>query len=442
MRFICRQLQRKDPQMVLREVLRKNYPSLKLLAQVPEKPQEMVVSARIQKNVDKEYSPPDVESLEYFGHGLSKEQGVALQKSKRAFIDLLVEEDALEFAHPGSRVWVALRAANQLVEQVAREMDGFFWDGETREVFTPDAWKERRLGTWTAGIPTIQKQTTIHVYMKDEFVRAITLGMKKAGLPDVVVEEFDWSSEDQMVDLISIFCQAMAEGASLNVPGPFTLDLKNIKDVSFRESQMKFLKEKGIGVGYLQLKKGVADEGDPDNRLVELAFDRYAGRDHQAKREKLTGCFFGVEDKTTGIHHNEELLEASRKARSQLPELYSRFDTDMQPGEIILVKAPFKTRTGGNEWMWVEVSHWKNKRIRGVLENDPQLVPDLHAGEVVEIREEDVFDYIHKFPDGRNEGNTIGEVIQKMRKEPVSPSPALHMDELAKRMTGSDCSPK
>jgi uncharacterized protein YegJ (DUF2314 family) len=424
----------KDPQMILREALRTTYPSLKLLGQVPEKPSETVVSARIQKNVDKEYPPPSVESLEYFGHGLSKEQGKALQKSKQALI--------LEFAHPSSQVWVALRTANQLVEQLARETDGFVWDEETREVFTPDAWKERRLATWTAGIPSIQKQTTIHVYKKDEFVRAITLGMKKAGLPDVVVEEFDWSTRNQVGNLINIFCQAMAEGASLNVPGPYTIDLKSIRDASFRQSQMRSLKETGTGVGYLQLKTGVADEGDPDNRLVELAFDRYAGKDFQAKRENLIGCFFGAEDKTVAIHHNDELLEASRKAKAQLPELYSRFNTELKPGEIILVKAPFKTRTGGNEWMWVEVSHWKNKKIRGVLENDPELVPDLHAGEVVEIREEDVFDYIHKYPDGRREGNTTGEIIQKMEKDPISPSPAIKVEELAKRIPGSDCSPK
>lgn len=424
----------KDPQMALREALRKTYPSLKLLVQVPEKPSETVVSARIQKNVDKEYPPPSVESLEYFGHGLSKEQAKALQESKQALI--------LEFAHPSSQVWVALRTANQLVEQLARETDGFVWDQETREVFTPDAWKQRRLANWTAGIPTIQEQTTIQVYKKDEFVRAITLGMKKAGLPDVVVEEFDWSSENQMGDLINIFCQAMAEGASLNVPGPYTMDLKSIRDASFRESQMKSLKETATGVGYLQLKTGVAVKGDPDNRLVELAFDRYGGKDFQAKRENLLGCFFGAEDQTVLIHHNDQLLEASRKAKAQLPGLYSRFNSDLKPGEIILVKAPFKTRTGGNEWMWVEVSHWKNKKIRGVLENDPELVPDLHAGEVVEIREEDVFDYIHKYPDGRREGNTTGEIIQKMEKDPISPSPARKVDELAKRITGSDCRPK
>jgi uncharacterized protein YegJ (DUF2314 family) len=423
----------KDPQKALQEALRKNFPALKLVAQIPDKPLEMVVGARIQKNVDKEYPPPSIEELQYFGHGLSEEQVKRLQESKQALI--------LDFAHPSGQVWVALRAANQLVEQIAGEMDGFVWDEETREVFTPDAWEERRLGGWTAGVPTIKKQTTIHAYKKNEFVRAITLGMKKAGLPDVVVEEFDWSSENQVGDLINIFCQAMAEGASLSVPGPFTIDLKKINDPLIREPQMKSLKKNATGVGYLQLKTGVADEGDPNNRLVELAFDRYIGRDPQAKRETLIGCFFGVEDKTASIEHNDELLEASRKARTHLPELYSRFNDGLKPGELILVKAPFKTKTGGNEWMWVEISHWNNKRIRGVLENDPELVPGLHAGEVVEIREDDVFDYIHKNADGRGEGNTTGEIIQKMEKESISPSPTMGLDELSKRAAGSGCSP-
>ena len=424
----------KDPQKSLREALQANYPSLKFVEAVPQNASGMMVSGRIQGNVEKEYPPPSIEELQYFGRGLSEEQAKRLQKSKQALI--------LDFAHPSEQVWVALRTANQLVEQLARETGGFIWDEETREVFTPDAWEERRLGTWTAGVPAIKTQTTIHAYKKDEFVRAITLGMKKAGLPDVVVEEFDWSSESQVGNLINIFCQAMAEGAPLNVPGPFTIDLKNIKDPTVREAQLKSLKKNATGVGYLQLKTAVADEGDPENRLVELAFDRYVGRDSQAKRESLIGCFFGVEDQTAAIHHNEELLEASRKAKSQLPQLNSLFNAGLKPGELILVKAPFRTRTGGNEWMWVEVSHWKNRSIRGTLENDPELVPDLHAGEVVEIREEDVFDYIHKYPNGRVEGNTTGEIIQKMEKEPVPSLPGVSLDELAKRVGGNDCNPK
>jgi len=89
--------------------------------------------------------------------------------------------------------------------------------------------------------------------------------------------------------------------------------------------------------------------------------------------------------------------------------------------------------------MWVEISHWKNKGIRGVLENDPELVPDC-AGEVVEIREEDVFDYIHKYGRTR-EGNTTGELIEKMEKESISLT-TTSLDELSKRIAGTDCGPK
>src|SRR5258708_2549531 len=102
----------KDPLALLGETLRKNYPSLKLAAAIPDKPSEMVVVPRIQKNVGKEYAPPSMKSLEYSGHGLSNDQVVQLKKSTQALI--------LDFAHPSSEVWVALRTANQLVEQLAR----------------------------------------------------------------------------------------------------------------------------------------------------------------------------------------------------------------------------------------------------------------------------------------------------------------------------------
>ena len=86
----------KDPQTVLRETLQKNYQSLKLIAALPEKPSEMVVAARIQKNADKEYAPPSLEQLEYAGHGLSKDQVKQLQRSTQALI--------LDFAHPNGEV--------------------------------------------------------------------------------------------------------------------------------------------------------------------------------------------------------------------------------------------------------------------------------------------------------------------------------------------------
>lgn len=67
--------------------------------------------------------------------------------------------------------------------------------------------------------------------------------------------------------------------------------------------------------------------------------------------------------------------------------------------------------------MWVEVTGWKDQKITGLLENEPADVADLHAGQVVEVKEEDVFDYIRYYADGREQGNTTGEIIKHMEEQ-------------------------
>jgi uncharacterized protein YegJ (DUF2314 family) len=114
------------------------------------------------------------------------------------------------------------------------------------------------------------------------------------------------------------------------------------------------------------------------------------------------------------IKHTEELEEASRKAKAHLPALREEFIHGLPLEEYIQVKAPFDTPTGGKEWMWVEVTKWNEKRIIGLLANDPFQIPAMHSGQVVEVHEEDVFDYLKTYPDKHSEGNTTGEIIKKM----------------------------
>jgi uncharacterized protein YegJ (DUF2314 family) len=67
--------------------------------------------------------------------------------------------------------------------------------------------------------------------------------------------------------------------------------------------------------------------------------------------------------------------------------------------------------------MWVEVTSWKGSEIEGLLQNEPENVPDLHTGQKVEVRQEDIFDYIRHFADKRNEGNVTGDIIRKMNED-------------------------
>jgi uncharacterized protein YegJ (DUF2314 family) len=323
----------------------------------------------------------------------------------------------LEFGFRAADVWDSLLAATTVSETVARDTGGLLWDEETREVFTPDEWHKRRITTWAGGVPDISDHITIHAYNSGEYVRAITLGMRKVGLPDVVVEESSWSSDGSVGHLINLFCQAMAEGATIDRPGEFDLDLRAIRNDAVRNPQVESLKSNATGKALLSLRRGKWEDGDPMNRLIEIGFDRYPGRDHHARREAMLSSLFGWKDSSEPVKHDERLLAASRRAKERLPALCKDFSEGLAPAEFIQLKAPFATPDGGREWMWVEVTAWKAGKIRGILKNEPFSIPDLHAGQVVEVSQEDVFDYIRTYPDGREEGNETGAVIGKMQEE-------------------------
>jgi uncharacterized protein YegJ (DUF2314 family) len=403
------------PGVVLRHALAEQFTKLKLVEDLPKEPHEMFVKVRTEEDVQGKYSPPSPTLLEYSGHGLTREQELQLQKTQEAFI--------LDFAHPKEDVWTALRVADELVEKIAGETGGLVWDEETREVFSPEALHKRRIAEWRDTVPSISTHTVIHSYNNGEFVRAISLGMAKAGLPDIVVEELPEFSTGQVGHVINLFSQALAEGTFPKKTGQFRLDVRAIQNTAARESQVNSLKPNGTGIACLTLKEGHAEEGDPKNEIIEITFDKYTGNDSHVKLDAALGWMFGVDDSVTDVEHTDELLEESRKEKAHLPRLHKAFDAGLRPGEYIMVKAPFKQPDGGSEWMWVEVRSWKGQSIRGLLDNDPVRVPGLHGGQLVEVQETDLFDYIRHFPDGHQEGNTTGEIISKMEQKEKTPRP-------------------
>lgn len=396
-----------DPTKPLTELL-KTYPEMKLVTKPSKAFSGMQISHRLIKDVQSKYAPPDMKSLSYFGRGISREQMEKLQGSQQALI--------LNFAHPRNKVFDALQIANKIVAQLAQQSDGLIWDEETREIFSVDEWRSRRVLNWTQGAPDVTKHTVIHAYKKDEYARAITLGMMKFGLPDVVVEEFSWSLNASIGNLINAFAQTMVEGAVFTKPGAYDLKLNAIQNTAVREANVLALKKNAESIARLSFKNGVWEDGDPRNRLIEITFDRYPGPDNHARQEKLVGSLWGREDSVVQVKHDNELEATSKRARANLPTLHKAFATGLAPGEFIQVKAPFDVPTGGREWMWVEIIEWKNGRIKGLLKNEPASIPKLHGGQIVEVREQDVFDYIRRFADGKQEGNETGNVIQKMNK--------------------------
>ena len=397
-----------EPMTALRALVARDWKKLSLVTgELPLAPAGMVVNARLENEVQKKYTPPNLAALKLFGRGLSAAQTSALQGSQQALI--------LNFTHPKVHALSGLRNAYGLAEQVARKTGGLLWDEETREVFTPESWHQRRLAKWTANVPEISANTTIHSYKNGELVRAISLGMAKFGLPDIVVDQFAWSSSRSVATLMNVVGQALAEGALVGVGGQFDVDVRKIAHEEMREDTLKWLKPNAQKVGKLILVKADPDKGDPPNRLAAISFARYRGPDVHARQTAMLASMFGSTDSIKSISHNGQLEKASELARKKLATMASEFASGLPVGEYIQVKAPFATAAGDVEYMWVEIKKWKGNDIEGLLKNEPYDVPTLRSGQLVKVRLDQVFDYMRSFPDGRQAGNTTGPIIQQMQ---------------------------
>jgi uncharacterized protein YegJ (DUF2314 family) len=400
-----------DIEPLLAAQTRRLAPALKLEMQKPppEPPPARMLWAHVENDVSHDYTPPDLHALKYFARGLSAEQAEQVQSSRQALV--------LDFTHAKADVWEALRVADEVVESVARKSGGLIWDDETRLLYTPDEWRAQRIATWTTP-PDLWKHIAIHSYKNGQYVRSITLGMAKFGLPDIVVDEFSWANDRGIGNLINSFAQLMAEGARFEKAGHYDLDLRKLRNAAARARQLKDVDKGTTPVAHLHLLKARREDGDPRNRLIEAAFDLYPGTTARERQDAMLSSLFGAKDSIAHIKPNDELREASQKAVARLPALHNAFDAGLAPGEFIDVKVPFEVAGGGREYMWVEIDSWsRDGSIRGMLRNDPEKVAGLRAGSTVEVDEDDVFDYLLHHADGSLEGNETSKIVLKLQQE-------------------------
>lgn len=395
----------------LRQLLPSTGPQFKEVKQFPESgpgASAPLLRAVWEPQADKNFRPPSLNLLQYFGRGLSREQAQTLSGSKQALI--------VEFQVPRQESLAAMQVALTLMEQVARKTGGLLWDEETREAFTPDSWHARLEG-WSGPWPKVSKHITIHSYKAtDTGVRAISLGMRKFGLPDLVISDFNWSDNQAVGDLMNIAAQMLVEQQGKVNSGAWDLQPTSLQHTAVREQANAQLIDQGKAALKLTLAPATRDNGDPPNQLWELAFDRYAGDDLHIRRATMLRQHFIGKSKVLMVQHDAELEAARAAARAKLPALKTHFQTKFSPGESIMVKAPFKTDTGGTEWMWVAVNTWEGTQITGLLISDPRFIKTLKAGQTVKVSQDELFDYLHRKPDGTTEGNTTSRIIERIQK--------------------------
>lgn len=364
--------------------------------------------AKIELTSAEKLPPPDVESLGYFGRGLDPAQIESLQQARDVF--------TLMVRAPGRQWPAVVPCGDRLAHHVAVQCGGLIWDAETREMFSPAAWQERRLEGWDGSSPRVPYHITIHGYPVGGTLRAVTLGMARFGQPDVVVNDFPRNHSGPVQALINVACQALVENGGASITSPLSLDLRAISNPHVRRENLESLEEGAETRIKVAIGPAEPDQGDPDNPLLEIRFPAAASGSRYTEMGRVLSTLFGARESFTGVRHDDEELEAaSRRAVERLLALKPRFQAGLEPGERLLIKAPFATPDGENEWMWVEVLTWQGSQLEGILMNEPYLIPSLKAGSEVTIKETDLYDYMLHHADGTMEGNETGKVIERLQ---------------------------
>ena len=386
---------------ILDKLAKERFADFRQFDSIPETSNIDLYSISIQQP-SKKNSPPDIASLGYFAKDLSDEEKSSLQ-NYRNVVSIVFEGTSKDVYSKQERV-------SDFVNELIKGKNVIVADYNSYEWFNSKSWNEKRVKNFTGPNKDIIHQISVHVYRDSEFCRAVTMGMDKFCLPDISIKAFPCSDQNTYNSLINAAIQTLAEQPYILEDSTLFIDLRSIKNDVVRNSVRTDLKQNAKEKATIKLQSVEPEEGDNINKQFVISFQdpNYANQEEQ---NHLVASLFGTEDSITHITHDSSIKKASEKARQRLPELKTLFNKGLAPGYSILLKAPFKTDNGANEWMWVEITKWESKSLSGVLQNDPFEIKNLKAGALVELHEEEIFDYILNKPDGTSEGNETGKII-------------------------------
>lgn len=231
------------------------------------------------------FPPPGKDALASIGHGLSAEDAEALQRAAAV--------TAISVSGPADRAMATYRVALEAIAALEKAAPGVIVDGETREAFSRQKHADRA-AAFTGDLPQVRRHVVVHVYRNGELYRAVSLGMRKFGLPDLSVPEVAAGSSGAMVELMGFVMQSFVEHPVLPRAGEIDLDIPALKGDPQIASYSRGATERGSGKGTLHLVKAKTEQGDAENGLLALDFPGPRAAVHERQAETIAaipaGC--------------------------------------------------------------------------------------------------------------------------------------------------------
>ncbi len=127
-----------------------------------------------------------------------------------------------------------------------------------------------------------------------------------------------------------------------------------------------------------------------------------------------------IEEKTTFVSEDDrEMNQAIETARSRLNEFWAMHDNPKNGESDFMLKVKI-TDKNGVEHFWCTDLKKENKKITGLIGNDPEIVKSVQFQDKITINENDITDWAY-LKNGRMYGNfTVRALFKTMTKEELS----------------------
>ena len=106
-------------------------------------------------------------------------------------------------------------------------------------------------------------------------------------------------------------------------------------------------------------------------------------------------------------------------ARKSYPEAKGKFEKGLPPKHSFFVSARLYDGQGNFEQVFVVVREIKGGKIRGRIASDVERIAGYRKGDEFECDEKGIFDWLITKPDGSEEGNVVGKVIDVIQERRI-----------------------
>ena len=255
-----------------------------------------------------QYAPPDKQAWPYRTRDISLEevQPKVASSGRALVLNFVVQShDAVE----------ANRRIGLLVSVLADGTKGLPWDEESRQLFSADAWRKSRVESWHGDTPDMREHVVMDAYRDGEFLRIVTLGMRKFALPDLVASGAIAHTSRNIGNTMNACSQVLVEGGVIK-SNRLSLNFDNIKHPAVKTAMKAKPGPGATGTAVVSLTPIKREEGDAVNDLLDLDFT-ISGKTKQERQQAAMVTLFGATDSITKVVAGDpELNAASARARA------------------------------------------------------------------------------------------------------------------------------